>query len=55
MALAVLAVLHFAKNTFVQIFAGVIAGAAVYALCTVILKADTALMLVATIKKRIKK
>lgn len=55
MTLAVLAVLHFTKNVFVQIFAGVITGAVIYAFCTTILKADTALMLVTTIKKRIER
>ena len=53
MSIAVLAILHFIKNVFIQIAAGVTIGAMIYAVCTLLLRADTALMLAETIKKRI--
>lgn len=55
MSAAVMAVLYLAENVFIQIVAGVAIGAIVYAACTLLLKADTALMLTETIKKRIKR
>lgn len=55
MSAAVMAVLYFAENVFIQIVAGVAIGAIVYAACTLLLKTDTALMLAETIKKRIKR
>ena len=55
MSLAVLAILYFIKNVFIQIAAGVTLGAMIYAVCTLLLRTDTALMLAETIKKRIKR
>ncbi|WP_296012923.1 flippase [uncultured Treponema sp.] len=55
MSLAVLAILYFIKNVFIQIAAGVTLGAMIYAVCTLLLRTDTALMLTETIKKRIKR
>ncbi len=43
------------QNSWTKIFVSVFAGAAVYAICTLLLRADTALMLVETIKKKIKR
>lgn len=54
MSAAVLAILYFVKNVFIQIVAGITVGAAIYAVCTLLLKADTALMLTETIKRKIK-
>ena len=53
MAAAVFAILYFIKNVFLQILLGIIAGAAIYAATTLVLRTDTALMLAETIKKRI--
>lgn len=53
MAAAVILVLHFVKQEFMQIVAGVIAGAVAYACATIALKTETALMLLGIIKKRI--
>ena len=53
MAVAVFAILYFIKNVFLQILLGIIAGAAIYAATTLVLRTDTALMLAETIKKRI--
>ena len=52
MAAAVFAILYFIKNVFLQILLGIIAGAAIYAATTLVLRTDTALMLAETIKKR---
>lgn len=53
MAAAVILVLHFVKQEFMQIIAGVIAGAAVYACTSIVLKTETALMILSICKKKI--
>lgn len=55
MATSVLALLYFIKNIFLQILLGTVIGAAVYAVFTLLLRTDTALMLTETIKKRIER
>ena len=55
MAAVVLLVLHFITNTFLQLILGITAGCTVYAASTLLLRADTAIMLSETVRKKIKK
>ena len=50
---AVLLILHFIKNAFFQLVAGITAGAFVYGLSALLLHADTAIMLSETVRKKI--
>lgn len=53
MTAAVLAVLHFVDEAFLQIVLGAVSGALVYGISSIVLKTETALMLVSSLKKRI--